>query len=258
MRRFTLILEQAWPDLRLAAHGLVRAKGFTAAAVLTLAVGIAATTAMFALIQGVLLRPLPVRDQDRLVVSWLENRTAALTHYPYRASDVEMLDRESRTLESIAAVGYNGANKTVVFENNIASYVNEALIAGRAFDLLGVKPFLGRALTHTDDVDGAEKVVTITHALWVRRYGAARDTIGRRISFGGEPFTIVGVMPPDVAYPRGVEMWRPIASVSLDSPFGWAARRDVDLSARLRPGVTIGQATAPGWRRRQRRKPFPA
>jgi putative ABC transport system permease protein len=239
-----LMVDHALQDLRLAARGLVRATGFSVVAVLTLAVGIGATTAMFALIQGVLLRPFPVRNQNRLIVSWLENRAASLTHYPYRAADVEAFARESRTLEQGAAVGYNGANKTVVFENGIASYVNEALITGRAFDVLGTPALLGRSLRPADDVDDAEPVVVIAHALWIRRYGGARDVIGRRLLFGDKAFTIVGVMPPDLNYPRGVELWRPIASVSPDSPFGWAARRDVDLIGRLRPGATIEQATS--------------
>ena len=229
-------------DLRLAARSLRRAKAFAATAVLTLAVGIAATTTMFALIQGVLLRPLPVRDQDRLVVSWLENRAAALTHYPYRSDGVEAFARESRTLEAVAAVGYNGANKTIVFENGQPTYVNEALISGRAFEVLGTAALLGRALNAKDDVDGGPPVVAITHGLWMRRYAGARDVIGRRLFFRDRAFTIVGVMPPDLNYPRGVEVWRPFASISLDSTFGWAARRDVDLIGRLRPGATAEQA----------------
>jgi putative ABC transport system permease protein len=242
--RFSGAFEQVWHDLRMAAYGLPRAKAFSAAAVLTLAVGIAATTVMFALIQGVLLRPLPVRDQDRLVVSWLENRAAALAHYPYRSAGVEAFARETRTFEAVAAVGYNGANRTVVFENGEPTYVNEALISGRAFEVLGTPAFLGRALTANDDVDGAPPVVAITHALWKRRYGGARAVIGRRLFFGDQAFTIVGVMPPDLNYPRGVEVWRPIASVSPDSPYGWAARRDVDLIGRLRPGATTEQAAS--------------
>jgi putative ABC transport system permease protein len=237
-----LLLGQAWSDTRLAVKGLGRTKAFALTAVLTLAVGIAATTVMFALIQGVLLRPLPVRDQDRLVVSWLENRAAALTHYPYRSAGVATFGRESRTFEAVAAVGYNGANQTIVFENGAPSYVSEALISGRAFEVLGTPAFLGRALNPGDDVDGAEPVVAITYALWMRRYGGARDIIGHRVSFGDRVFTIVGVMPPDLNYPRGVEVWRPIASVSPDSAFGWAARRDVDLIGRLRPGITMEQA----------------
>jgi putative ABC transport system permease protein len=240
--RFSVALEQVWHDLRMAAYGLGRAKGFSATAALTLSVGIAATTATFALIQGVLLRPLPVRDQDRLVVSWLENRAAALTHYPYNSAKVEAFARESRTLEAVAAVGYNGANRTIAFENGEPTYVNEALISGRAFDVLGTPALLGRALRPSDDVDGAERVVTITHAFWMRRYGGTRDIIGRRLVYGDQAFTIVGVMPPDLNYPRGVEVWRPIASVSPDSAFGWAARRDVDLIGRLRPGATVEQA----------------
>ena len=171
-------------DLRLAARSLRRAKTFAVTAVLTLAVGIAATTTMFALIQGVLLRPLPVRQQDRLVVSWLENRATALTHYPYHSASVEAFARESRTLEAAATVGYNGANKAIVFENGEPTYVNEALISGRAFEVLGTPAVLGRALNARDDVDGGPPVVTITHGLWMRRYAGARDVIGRRLFFG--------------------------------------------------------------------------
>ena len=229
-------------DLRLAARSLRRAKTFAVTAVLTLAVGIAATTTMFALIQGVLLRPLPVRQQDRLVVSWLENRATALTHYPYHSASVEAFARESRTLEAAATVGYNGANKAIVFENGEPTYVNEALISGRAFEVLGTPAVLGRALNARDDVDGGPPVVTITHGLWMRRYAGARDVIGRRLFFGDRALTIVGVMPADLNYPRGVEVWRPFASVSPDSEFGWAARRDVDLIGRLRPGATAAQA----------------
>ena len=133
---------------------------------------------------------------------------AALTHYPYRSDGVAAFARESRTLEAVAAVGYNGANKTIVFENGQPTYVNGALIGGRAFEVLGTAALLGRALNAKDDVDGGPPVVAITHGLWMRRYAGARDVIGRRLFFRDRAFTIVGVMPPDLNYPRGVEVWR--------------------------------------------------
>ena len=152
-------------DLRLAARSFRRAKAFAVTAVLTLAVGIAATTTMFALIQGVLLRPLAGArsgSPGRVLARESCGRSHTL---PVSFRGVEAFARESRTLEAVAAVGYNGANKTIVFENGQPTYVNEALISGRAFDVLGTPAFLGRALRPADDVDGAEPVVVITHAL---------------------------------------------------------------------------------------------
>src|SRR5688500_684713 len=104
-----MVLEQWGQDLRAGWRSLRGAKGFTAAAVLTLAVGMAGTTAMFALVQGVLLRPLPVPDQDRLLVAWAEQRSTGSSHWPFRALDIDVIGRESRVLESVAGVSYYGA-----------------------------------------------------------------------------------------------------------------------------------------------------
>ena len=236
-----MILEQCVDDVRLAWRGLRRAKAFTAAAVFTLAVGIAGTTAMFALVHGVLLRPLPVRDQDRLVVAWKEVRSGGAGHWPYRAAEIVEIGRSARLLEGTAGVGYNGARPFVAIENGSASYISGASVTGRFFDVIGITPILGRALNDTDDVAGAEKVLVISHGLWQRRYGGIRDVLGRSLIVNNQSFTIVGVMPPDVDYPRGVEAWMSVAALTsiLTNP---AFRVDLDLIARLRPGVTIEQA----------------
>jgi len=239
-----MFLERATQDLRLAWRGLCRAKAFSGAAVLTLALGIAGTTVMFALIQGVLLRPLPAREQDRLLVAWKEVRTSGSAHYPFGSTEIEAVVEASQLLDNAAGVARHGVGRSVVVENGISSYVNVALVTGRFFDVLGVQPILGRTLTRADDVDGADNVLVISHGLWQRRYGASREAIGRRVMLSEQPFTIVGVMPPDMDYPSGVEAWRTTRSVPTTGPFGDAARREVDLIARLRPGVTIDQATS--------------
>lgn len=239
-----LILESLYQDLRLACRGLWRAKAFTAAAVLTLALGIAGTTAMFALIQGVLLRPLPVLTQDRLIVAWKEVRTSGSAHYPFGSTEIEAVADASRLLVNAAGVSRHGVGRSVVVENGISSYVNDAMITGGFFDVLGVRPMLGRTITPADDVEGAENVLAISHGLWQRRYGASRQAIGRRVMLGEQPFTIVGVMPPDIDYPRGAEVWRTTRSVPTTGPFSDAARREVNLLGRLRPGVTIEQVTS--------------
>ena len=223
---------------------LWRAKAFTAAAVLTLALGLASTIIMFALIQGVLLRPLPVHEQDRLILAWKEARTSDSARYPFGSTEIEAVADASRLLVAAAGVTRNGVGRTVITENGRASYANVGLVTGGFFDVLGVRPILGRAFTIRDDREGAEPVIVISAGLWQRRYGSDRHVIGRRLSFDGSAFTIVGVMPPDLDYPTGVEIWRTTMSVPTTGPFGDAARYEVNLIGRLRPGVTIEQATS--------------
>ena len=244
------MLEALNQDIRSACRGLWRAKAFTAAAILTLALGITGTALMFAVTDGVLLRPLPVRDQDRLLLAWKELRSSHFAHYPFGGPDVEAVVEASQLLESGAGVTSNGAVAWVAVEDGAdgadgtASYVHGALVTGAYFEVLGIHPFLGRALTMADDVAGAENVIVISHGLWKRRYGGSRDTIGRRLTLGQTAFTIVGVMPPGLDYPSGVEVWRTVRSVPAGGVFGDAAHFEIDLIARLRPGVSIDQAAS--------------
>ena len=236
-------LEALKQEVHTAWRGLRRARGFTAVAVLTLTIGVAATTLMFALIQSVLLRPFPVNNQDQLIVAWKELRSSAFAHYPFGGPDVEAVAETSQLVEAAAGVTSNGAGPWVAVQDGHAAYVNGALVTGGFFDVLGIQPVLGRALTRGDDVEGAEPVVVISHALWQRRYGGSRDVIGQRLVLGGVSFTIVGVTPQGLSYPRGAELWRTVKSVANGGPFGDAARYEVDLIARMRPGVTIQQVT---------------
>jgi len=231
-------------DIRLVLRGLRAAPAFSGAAVLTLGIGIAGVTVMFAFIHGVLLRPLPVRDQDRVLVAWKELRSSGFAHHPFGGPDVDSVARASALLERGAGVTSNGAAPWVAIEDGVSGYVNGALVTGGFFDVLGVEPILGRAFTQADDVPGAENVLAISHGLWRRRYGASRDAIGRTLELGGQVFRIVGVMPPGLDYPGGVEVWRTVRSVPAGGTFGDAAHYEVDLVARMRPGVTIEQATA--------------
>lgn len=239
-----MIVESLSQDLRFACRGLWRAKAFTGAAVLTLAIGIAGTTVMFALIQGVLLRPLPVYEQDRLIVAWKSVPTSGFANYPFGDTEIEAVAEASHLLESAAGVTRNGAGPSVVTDNGVSSYANVGLVTGGFFQVLGVQPILGRAFTTDDDKDGAENVIVISSGFWQRRYGGSREIIGRHVLIGEQPFTIVGVMPPDLDYPTGIEIWRTTKSVPTDGPFGDAGRSEVNLIGRLRPGVTLEQAAS--------------
>ena len=151
------------------------------------------------------------------------------------------MGRESRLLEAVAGMDANGAGRGLFVEDGNASYVSSAFVTGRFFEVLGVEPVLGRALRAEDDVDGAETVTVISRGFWQRRYGASPLVLGRRVEVEQQTFTIVGVMP-DLDLPRGVELWRTTHSTSTTGPFGDAARREIDLVGRLRPGVTLEQA----------------
>src|SRR4051794_8804468 len=240
-------LETLLDEVRVAWRVLRHARGFTGAAVLTLATGIAGTTIMFALVESVLLRPPPFPEPNALLVAWKQLPSAGLEHFPFSVSEINVLARETRLIESLAGVGYNGAGTSVIVENGSATYINTASVGGDFFRVIGVEPVLGRALTGADDVSGAENVMVITYRLWQGRYVAAPDVLGRRLTVDGQPFTIVGVMPRDFDYPRGVDAWmtlRASASTLTNAAFREGVLRDVDLIARLRPGATIGQATS--------------
>jgi putative ABC transport system permease protein len=236
-------VESLAQDVRSACRALWRVKPFTSAAVLTLAVGIAGTTVMFALIQGVLLRPLPVQQQDRLVVAWKEVQTSGSARYPFGNTEIEAVAEASRLLESAAGVTRNGVGRSVVTDNGVSSYANVGLVTGGFFEVLGARPALGRTFTAADDKDGAEPVIVITNGFWQRRYGSSREILGRQVRIGERPFTIVGVMPPDLDYPTGIEIWALTTSVPPEG-FGIAARREVNLIGRMRPGVTVEQAAS--------------
>jgi putative ABC transport system permease protein len=231
-------------DLRFACRGLWLAKTFTAAAAWTLAIGVAAATMMFAVIEGVLLRPLPVPDEDRVVLAWKEVRTSGSAQYPFGDTEIETIARASKLFETVGGVTRNGAGRTVMLDRGKPGYVDVALITGGFFDVLRIDPVLGRRLTLDDDTEGEEHAIVISSALWQRRYGSSRAVLGRPVVIDERPHTIVGVMPADLDYPAGVDVWMLTRSVPTTGPFGDAARQEINLIARLRPGVTIQQATA--------------
>lgn len=214
-----MTLNSVIQDVRVAWRGLWRAKAFSAAAVLTLGVGMAGATILLALVQGVLLRPLPVRDQDRVILAWKELRSSGYAHYPFGGTEIEAVGRTSRLLDGVGGVSTNGLSRWAAIDEAATGYVNGALVTGSFFDVLGVTPLAGRAITASDDADGSERVVVISAGLWQRRYGASAGAIGRRITLDEQAFTIVGVMPPDTDYPRGVEVWRTASSVRARPPF---------------------------------------
>ena len=200
-------------DLVVAWRALWRAKPFATAAILTLGLGIAGVAVLLAFIQGVLLRPMPIRDQDRVIVAWKQLPSFSDSRLPFVDDAIKAAGEASRLLEAVGGVSMHAVQQWPVIDADTSGYVNGALVTGSFFDVLGTRPVIGRALSAADDEPGSERAIVISEGLWRRRYGASASIIGRRVTIDELPFTIAGVMPADSDYPRGVEAWRSTASV---------------------------------------------
>lgn len=241
----TTYLDDLAQDGRYALRNLVRHPGFAMTAVLTLAIGLTGALSMAALIDGVLLRPLPVRAETELVVGWRGLPDAGARRWPFSAHDLELLRTRSRLLAGVAGVGYQGPATMPMADGGNAGYVRVARVTGEFFGVLGVEPLLGRALEPGDDATGAENVLVLGHAFWQARFGAAPDVLGRRVSVGGQRFTIVGVMPRDVDHPRRVEAWMTPAAMlttTSDPTARVGITTEFDLLARVAAPATVAQA----------------
>ncbi|HEU4434971.1 MAG TPA: ABC transporter permease [Pyrinomonadaceae bacterium] len=236
-------MDSLFKDIRYALRALLRHPGFTAVAVITLALGIGANTAIFSVVHGVLLAPLPYPESDRLVSLRQSNVMSNVAQPDAQISPGNFLEwqRQSTTFSSVAAY------RTVSF--NLTGDGNpERLLAGRVssglFTLLGVQPVWGRDFVAEEDRPGSEKVVIISEGLWRRRFGGSRDVLGKSLKLDGEDFTIVGVMSASFRMPdqRERELWTPIAFKDNEKTLYQA--RYIDAIARLKPEASVAQAQA--------------
>ncbi|MGZ8379061.1 MAG: ABC transporter permease [Gemmatirosa sp.] len=231
--------------VRVALRALRGTRGFTATAVLTLALGIGLATAVATVADALLLRAMPVRDQDRVVVLWGERRDGSIAHFPFALEDARSYARSARTLGSAAFAAYEGARPAAVLDGGGITRLRRAHVTGDFFAVLGARPLLGRTLRPEDDVVGAAPVLVLSHAAWQRHFGGDRRVLGRTLPLhaDGVAHAIVGVMPPGVDWPRGTEFWAPLvpgkAAPGTDSVFA-----HVDVVARLAPGATPEEAGA--------------
>jgi putative ABC transport system permease protein len=239
-RRRMNMLGGLWQDLRYGARMLWKNPGFTAVAVIALALGIGANSAIFSVVNTVLLRPLPYKDPDRLVLVW-EDRTARgyPRDTPAPANYVDWRD-QNKVFEGMAAIATHSLNLTGSGE---PERIEGKRVSASFFPLLGVEPLFGRTFLPEEDQPGANRVVVLSHGLWQRRFGSDRGILGKQLTLNGESVTVVGVMPQDFQFPtREDELWVPIAF----TPQQAAARQShyLQVIARTKPGVTLEQAQA--------------
>jgi putative ABC transport system permease protein len=230
-------------NLRHAARVLFTSRGFTSAAVVTLALGIGANTAIFSLIKAVMLQPLPYRNAAELVMVWHGSRPDEATWLSNR----ELLSyrEEGRSFAQLAAYVETDANVT---GGQDPERVRAAAVTANIFDTLGVTPLVGRSFVAGEDGPGAAATVVLSHSLWQRRFGGAPDIVGKTLPISGRPRTVIGVMPASVRLPvdyratRPTELWFPLIIDPAD--LGQWGSRSSFVVGRLAPGVEPTAATS--------------
>jgi putative ABC transport system permease protein len=231
------ILGNILTDMRYGIRQLVKAPGFTIVAVLTLAFGIGATTAIFSVVNGVILRPLPYPNAESLVRVF----EVVPRYGRFAVAPANFLDwrQQNGAFERIAA--YNGSTDTFMAPDG-PERINQALVSWDTFDLLGVTPALGRSFRGDEDAPKRNDVIVISHGMWQRRFGSDPAVLGRTIQISGTPVTVVGVMPAGFYFPsRAAEFWRPIALNPANATRGG---HFLGVIARLKPGTSLEQASS--------------
>ncbi|MCI0391389.1 MAG: ABC transporter permease [Acidobacteria bacterium] len=236
-------MQTMWQDLRYGARTLLKNPGFALIAVITLALGIGANAAIFSVINSVLLRPLPYPQPERLVWIWGTNPSADIKQET--ASLPDFVDWKTQN-QSFAAMGGLANFSPILTGNGEPERLTGAVVTDGFFATLGVSPQLGRVFMSDEDRPGNNQVVVLSHGLWQRRFGGDPQITGQKITLNGNPYLIVGVMPPRFKHPLPgmrlpVEIWAPLGR----DPAKMGRRSDfLGVVARLKPGVVIEQARA--------------
>jgi putative ABC transport system permease protein len=237
-------MQTLWQDLRYGFRGLGRKPGFTAVAIIALALGIGANTAIFSVINSVLLRPLAYQDPEALVVINhdypkinLKASVSAIGYTHYRDN--------AKSFESVAAITGGGFNLT---GGGDPEQLNGSLVTHNFFSALGARPALGRLFLPEEDQPGRNKVVVFSHGFWQRRFGGDPGVVNKTITLNDESYTVVGVMPPSFQFGRElgrvVDLWTPIAFTPEQLSYNRLTNENLFVFARLKSGVRIGQAQA--------------
>jgi putative ABC transport system permease protein len=239
-------LENVWQDLRFGARMLLKNPGFTAVAVLTLALGIGANSAIFSVVNAALLRPLPYTDAEGLVMVWGNFQRLNMTRLGVSAQEFADYRNQNTVFSEVAAY------QTLTFNlinNNEPERIGGARVSAALFKLLGTQPLLGRAPLEEEDKKGSDHVAVLSHRLWQRRFNSDPSIIGKQLALDGESYTVVGVMPQRFLFPLSepydterAEVWIPVAfSPEELSDRGQYSFR---MIARLKPHATLAQARA--------------
>jgi predicted permease len=234
-------------DIRFGVRTLGRSPGYTAAAVLILALGIGVNTAMFSVIRGVLLEPLPFRDGDELV---LIQQAAPQSNVADAAVSIqELADYRARLASVRDLVEYHGMN-FVLLDQGEPDRINAGVVSANFFDMLGIRPLFGRTFIDEDDDIGAEAVLVLSHEYWQSKFGGDKQVLGRVLQMNNRPHTVVGVLPPFPQYPRANDVYMSTsacpfrAAAEVTPQQGHRSFAGLRVFGRLVPGATVEGAAA--------------
>jgi putative ABC transport system permease protein len=236
-----MMMKTLWQDLRYSVRMLVKKPSFTLIAVMTLALGIGANTAIFTVINAVLLRSLPVPEPDRYVMVYETNQRRGHTQIPVAPSNYLAWRAQQTVFEEIAAFVNRSFTLT---DGDVPEVLDGARVSAHLFKLFGTTPLLGRTFTADEDRPGNERILVLSHGLWQRRFNGSNKVVGQTMMIDGNPFTIIGVLPAEFSFPRnGTEFWIPAA---LDAERGMSGMggRILQTVAKLKPDMTIEKARA--------------
>ena len=227
-------------DLRFALRQLAKTPGFTAVALLTLALGIGANTAIFSVVKSVLLRPFPYPDSDRLVVLWEDelNYEQASIAWP------DLVDWQRDNTAFTALAGYRRDDYAFTGRGE-PEMLRGVRASASFFSVVGLPVTIGRVFTADEDKVGAPGLVVLSYGIWQRRFGGEANILGQTLTLNGEPYIVIGVAPPDLLTPTRTDFWTQLARGS-DNP-GWQNRGNhpgIRGLARIKPGFTFAQAIA--------------
>ena len=229
-------METLIKDLRYGIRSFLKRPGFLFIAIATLALGIGATTAMFTVVNSVLLRPLSFPEPERIVRFQGTNSRHGITESNMSVPDIADWQTQSQSFEQIAGFITGGVFLSI---NDETERVRAAGVSTDFFPLFKINPISGRTIQADDAKEGAESVVMISHALWQRRFGGASDVVGKKFTINNRPSTIVGIMPAGFTYPADSEIWTPLLFRPAQEP---RDNRYVSVVARLKPGASLSQA----------------
>ena len=229
-------------DLRFGARMLLKNPGFTLIAIMTLALGIGANTAIFSVVNAVILRPLPYREPERLVAVFDNFHKMNLTRINVSVPEFYDYQREAKSFEKLAA--YANFNANLAGSDNRAPERLQALgVTHELFEVLGVAPLKGRGFTAEEDLEGKDNSIIISHGLWQRRFGGDPNLIGRTVNINARELTVVGIMPKDFKFPQQTDVWMTFGFTQQQIT-QQRGSRFLNVIGRLKPGVTPQQAQA--------------
>jgi predicted permease len=235
-------METLLQDIRYALRILRRSPGFTFVAVIALALGIGATTAIFSVVDAVILKPLPYQDPGRLVQVWIRLAGIGIPGDRSYVSAPEFMDlQQNRSFTQIAAIDGQSYNINI---GGTPERIQAAVVSAGFFSLLGVQAQLGRVFLPEEGRAGHDRVVLLSDGFWRRRYGSGRAVLGRKLVMNGQSNQIVGVLPPGFQLPREAEVWTPLVFAAADLAPGNRGNHTLEAIARIKPGLGIEQARA--------------